>query len=383
MKRLLSTILILTALLALSLPAAQTAHAGIGDEGWSPLGSGMNSIVYALETVGDDLYVGGIFTTAGGVNARLVAKWNGSNWSPLGTGVTAPSNPSVWALEADSSGKLYVGGSFATAGAVSANNIAKWDGSNWSALGSGMSGYGGDTRVRSLAVDGSNNLYAGGYFTTAGGVNANYIAKWNGTTWSPLGSGMNDRVSCLLVVGNTLYAGGRFTTAGGVSANRIAKWDGSAWSPLGSGMNDVVSSLAMDTSGNLYAGGIFTTAGGGSANYIAKWNGSIWSPVGSGVTSGTGSNANALAADGNGGIYVGGYFSKVGTLNVSNITRWDGSNWSALGSGVESDVTVLKMAGDTLYAGGLFWEAGGTSARYIAKWEPTTYQYIYLPMIRK
>ena len=83
------------------------------------------------------------------------------------------------------------------------------------------------------------NLYAGGYFTTAGGVTANYIAKWNGSAWSALGSGMGgDPVYALAVSGTNLYAGGDFTTAGGVSANYIAKWDGSAWSALGSGMDD-------------------------------------------------------------------------------------------------------------------------------------------------
>src|SRR5258705_8028337 len=32
-------------------------------------------------------------------------------------------------------------------------------------------------------------LYAGGYFTPAGGVNATHVAQWNGSTWSPLGRG--------------------------------------------------------------------------------------------------------------------------------------------------------------------------------------------------
>ena len=92
-------------------------------------------------------------------------------------------------------------------------------------------------RVDALAVSGTN-LYAGGAFTTAGGVPANNIAKWNGSTWSALGSGMDGTVVC--------GAGGErdqslrrgiFTTAGGVPANNIAKWDGSAWSALGSGMS--------------------------------------------------------------------------------------------------------------------------------------------------
>ena len=42
------------------------------------------------------------------------------------------------------------------------------------------------------------NLYAGGGFTTAGGVPANYIAKWDGSAWSALGSGMDgDDYACL------------------------------------------------------------------------------------------------------------------------------------------------------------------------------------------
>ena len=100
----------------------------------------------------------------------------------------------------------------------------------------------GDQRhwVYALAVSGTN-LYAGGYFTTAGGVPANNIAKWDGSAWSALGSGMGGirvyAVYALAVSGTNLYAGGNFTTAGGVPANYIAKWDGSAWSALGSGMD--------------------------------------------------------------------------------------------------------------------------------------------------
>ena len=87
-----------------------------------------------------------------------------------------------------------------------------------------------------LAVSGST-LYAGGDFTTAGGNAANYIAQWNGSSWSALGSGMNGHVYALAVSGSTLYAGGYFTTAGGNAANYIAQWNGSSWSALGSGMS--------------------------------------------------------------------------------------------------------------------------------------------------
>jgi hypothetical protein len=47
------------------------------------------------------------------------------------------------------------------------------------------------------------------------------------------------------VSGNTLYAGGGFSSAGSVAATNIAQWNGSSWSPLGSGVNDYVYALAV------------------------------------------------------------------------------------------------------------------------------------------
>ena len=87
-----------------------------------------------------------------------------------------------------------------------------------------------------LAVSGSD-VYAGGDFTTAGGVAATNIAKWNGSSWSALGSGMNHTVRALAVLGTDLYAGGSFTTAGGAGASCVAKWNGSSWSALWPGMD--------------------------------------------------------------------------------------------------------------------------------------------------
>jgi len=75
-----------------------------------------------------------------------------------------------------------------------------------------------------------------------------------------------------------LVAGGDFTTAGGLPANRIAKWNGSEWSALGSGLNSLVSglnptvqALAVMPNGDLAVGGSFTTAGGQVSTYFARW----------------------------------------------------------------------------------------------------------------
>src|SRR5258707_1114204 len=82
---------------------------------------------------------------------------------------------------------------------------------------------GGGLDVSALVVSG-NDTYVGGYFKMVGGDAAYNIAKWNGSSWSALGSGMDGRVSALVVSGGDLYAGGDFTIAGGIDANHIAKW---------------------------------------------------------------------------------------------------------------------------------------------------------------
>jgi len=265
---------------------------------------------------------------------------------------------------------LYVGGWFTNAGGSPVTNIAKWDGSSWSALGSGV-----NSDVSALAISG-NELYAGGYFTTAGGSAAYSVAKWNGSNWSALGSGMGGgdgpSVSALAVSGGDLYAAGDFTTADGSTANSIAKWNGSTWSPLGSGMNyQRVYALAVSGSDLLYAGGSFTTAGGSAANHIAQWNGSSWSvlgPVGLGING----NVSALAVSGS-DVYAGGDFTTADGSAGNKVAKWNGTSWSALGSGMNNSVRELAVSGSNLYAGGMFTTADGNVVNKTAKWDGSSW----------
>ena len=115
---------------------------------------------------------------------------------------------------------LYVGGRFNSAGGVSANNIARWDGNSWHALGSGANG-----PVYKIAFNG-DDIYVGGDFTSIDGVKANGIARFDGTKWSALGSGVSGRVQAIAFKDNEVYVGGAFTTAGGKTIYNFA--DGSA-----------------------------------------------------------------------------------------------------------------------------------------------------------
>ena len=79
---------------------------------------------------------------------------------------------------------------------------------SWSTLGAGI-GAGYYHSVHAFATY-NGELYAGGYFTSAGGTPANNIAKWNGTNWSSVGTGINGYVYSLCVFNGELYAGGSF-----------------------------------------------------------------------------------------------------------------------------------------------------------------------------
>ena len=143
--------------------------------------------------------------------------------------------------------------------------------------------------IRALATDSAaGKSFVGGMFTTAGGsLTVNYVAKWDGTSWSALDTGMDAPVRALFVwddgSGAALFAGVDFTTAGGTSASRVAMWDGSTWSALGSGTSGTVYSFADFDDGSgaaLYVGGNFSTAGGTYIPRVAKWDGSSWSNPG-------------------------------------------------------------------------------------------------------
>jgi hypothetical protein len=326
--------------------------------------------------LGSNVYAAGLIVgMPDGSWTRDIGRWNGSNWLALGLRVTGLSSFSTVSQFAASGSSFYVGGSFTNVNGVAANNIAKWDGTNWSALGSGVAGNSGSpVYVAPLALSGSD-LYVAGSFTTAGGRPANNIARWDGSNWSALGLGIggsNIYLYALAVSASNVYVGGQFSTAGGIPANNIAKWNGSTWSALGSGVtgggdyDPFVSALTVSGSG-LYVGGNFTSAGGTVANHIAKWDGSTWSALGSGLGNVLyPEGVSALAVSGS-DLYVGGYFRDAGGNAATGLAKWDATNWWALGSGVDGFVDDLAVAGNILYVRGQFGTAGGKVSPYIAR----------------
>jgi hypothetical protein len=307
---------------------------------WSSLGTGSSNgvfgDVYALAVVGNEVVVGGSFTSAGGVSANFVARFNTqtNTWSTLGTGSSNGVDGRVNAL-AVVGNEVVVGGWFTSAGGVSANRVARFNTqtNTWSSLGTGSSnGVFGD--VYALAVVG-NEVVVGGSFTSAGGVSANNVARFNTqtNTWSRLGTGssngVNDWVYALAVVGNEVVVGGSFTSAGGVSANYVARFNTqtNTWSTLGTGSSNGVNYYvyALAVVGNeVVVGGTFSSAGGVSANYVARFNTqtNTWSTLGTGSSNGVNYYVYALAVVGS-EVYVGGGFTQAGGVSANRVARWN------------------------------------------------------------
>jgi hypothetical protein len=273
----------------------------------------------------------------------------------------------VYAFAQTDSGPVFAG-QFTWIAGVDANYVARWNGTTMEPLGAGM-----DSTIRALAIyDGE--LIAGGDFTTADGATANHLARWNGSAWQELGGGTDGRVDCLEVFDGALIVGGEFTRVGGSTAvGYIARWDGSNWSGLGSGV-DINGVYALTVyQDELVAGGQFSQAGGTPASCVASWDGGAWSALGDGV--GYGGFVAALAVYGD-KLAVGGAFSSAGGIQATNVAWWDGSTptWGAFGSGTNEGVNDVVYAlaefNDTLVVGGAFHsDDGGDPRQRIVRWD--------------
>ncbi len=339
---------------------------------WQALGTGVPVQVNALTKYGTKLIAGGSTSASNtpGVNEKpAIFAWDGATWTTIGT-----PNGTISALAVIGT-DLYVGGNFTSVSGVPAARIARWDGTNWFALGAGFAT---NTTVRALANHGGT-LVAGGTITAYQG-----IAQWNGATWSTVGAGLQSgasagAVNALVSDGTTLWATGTFTSSGGSPVTNTAAWNGSTWSGL-AGANVAGSALA------LYGGFPMSTVQTAGIQSPQLWNGAAWLPfnqpntqplaygyLGSTLYAGAGlfflnpdqftigrfhafngstwsiqqqawdagmkgfGGQGYCAQEWHGELYVGGTMGNFGTgsshIVSSGIGKWTGSNWVSIGTG--------------------------------------------------
>lgn len=331
--------------------------------------------VNALLPMADDLIVGGRFASAGGIAARNVARWDGSQWAAFDIGLGGVTDY-VSALEAQDE-TLFVGGGFPGSGTIDSPNIIGWDGSQWFALeGPNGAGAGLDIVMSLAAFD--QQLYLGGLFSQAGGVLSRSFARWTGSSFERVVSGpvtgpMGGNVESALIFDKKLIIGGSFTETGESANLRIAAWDGTAWQAMSGGFAQGAVNALVEFEGELIAGGSFTFASdpdappGRTVNRVARWDGSAWQAMANGFNGGVQALHVHL-----GQLYAAGTFTAAGSFGgapLAHIARWNGSDWEAVDAGLGGGVWSLHSHDGELVAGGAFTSLGNDDpAQRVAVW---------------
>jgi|GEM_PF-1505579 len=348
--------------------------------GWQAMGAPMNGYTDKLVMMPNgDVVIGGRFTNLGGnASANHLARWNGSSWQGFGSNFTLSSAfETINTLFVDPSSSLIIGGSMLNVGGnAAADYLARWNGTAWLAVGPSL----GDA-VNAIAVAPNGDYVAGGNFETAGtNAHAAYLAQLSGSTWTgfedPTRMGLPGGAAAVVAApGGGFFVSGAFTDAGGnPAADYVARWDGSAWQPLGPGLNGTPAAMLILPNGDLLAGGGFTNAGGDpNADYLARWDGTAWHSFGTPLNGTVG----ALALAPNGDIIASGFFSNAGgNSRAYRLARWNGSSWQPLGSGVTNPAADIVVAanGDVIVGGNLGFVGSPTSQSYLGRWDGTAWQ---------
>jgi hypothetical protein len=359
---------------------------------WHSLERGVGSDVNSMKVHNNILYVGGCFEWANGLDsigwpdgilATGIATWNGTEWDSVrnihGNNGLPGFGPCVRSIEFFND-EIYIGGDFVDISVTPTRlRLAKIDSTNnWCDVGS--IGYP-NSVVKSFYV--KDILYIGGEFNYIGSIsNINAIAGWDGTNYSKLGNGLQyGGVYDFEEYNGMLVTGGSFWQAGDTSAFSIAAWDGQKWYPLDTGLLGNVYSLTVDTINNfLYAGGGISYAGGNSdmirVHRVARWDGYQWSALGTDSTGLFYNDVFALCM----------YHDKLFAAGISTnwsptdtiIACWNGKNWRRI-DGPQTDITVLCTYNDELYVGGAFHIMADSTMYNIARYyEPpdTTCDYL-------
>lgn len=319
---------------------------------WYAFGGGTNDrVTELLRLQNGDLIVAGEFSIAGGTVVSQVARWNGSTYSAMGSGVLGQVKAAV-----EFGGEIYLGGSFNSGNA----DLARWTGSAWvlSAAFSSKMPYVSDLHVH------NGVLYAAG--ATTGFAGTSYeVKRLVGGNWEMVGQQLNAEIRAMESFDGTLVCGGDFTDnffSQDTTIMHVARLNGSVWEQLGNGLDGAVRDLLFTQEALFAAGdcvgevatyfGMARIEAGGSTwmELMPNVQNYFYSPL-DGIV-----GINAMVPDPDGiRIHLGGDFSAgVGLVNGTGLATFNGvaDDVSVLGE-FFGPVNDLELFGETeLIAGG-------------------------------
>ena len=340
---------------------------GTQDVAWAPQ---FNDGVRAV-AIGPDgsIYAGGDFVTVSGFGRKRLVKLNPAN------GAVDPAwNPSasafVLALVVDGDGSVFAGGAFTVIGASARAHLVKLAGGGVGAPDVAWNPLGVSDSVFSLQLDGSGGLYVGGYFTTLAGTARHGLGRvatgGSGVldaTWNPAPDGGVSAMA--LAPDGSLYAAGAFTSIGGRAnaavARLFATGTGAADPGWHGGTSSSAASIAVSATGMVHVGAE------GRSNVDARMGYSRFDAAGNLLADAydieSAGTCYAVAVMPDGRIVVAGSFQKVGQTHQRYLLRLNpdrtlDASWQP---DPDFDVRRLLVAPDgSLFVIGSFTHIGAT-----------------------
>jgi hypothetical protein len=359
---------------------------------WNPgttSATGSPPEVYSLVASGGHLYVGGYFVTAGGQSRSCAASFALStglldSWNPNIGGVGIVS-PSVFAMAAYSN-TLFAVGVIGNAGASNRLNIVQLDGTtglatSWDAkevlvTSSGIL----MNNISSVAVY-SNTVYVGGFLINIGGQPRGFAAALDvntglATAWNPQPNFI-PRACC--GSGSALYLGGLFGALSCMQRTNLAAYDLGThqitpFSATFSGLTNASPSVnaLLVVSNQLVVGGYFTNVNGVTVSNLMAFDlatGSVktWKPSPNGIVDSLTTWSNRL--------FAGGLFANINGIVRTNFAEFllDNGSMTSWDPGFShGQILTFAVDGNTLYAGGIITSVGGVARSRLAAFDLPT-----------
>ena len=280
-----------------------------------------------------------------------IAKWNGATWDTTFRGFN---DSDVRAID-NYNGMLYGAGGFFRACGKRVNGFTRWDGICWDSL--NIAGV-----VINSMCEYNGLLYCVGLFDSIGGYHSPIIISWDGNSWIPVGlpNHVSGSTEVCCVYQNELYIAGNFADSIGVLSG-CSKFNGTSWTQVGTNFGGLIHAAAVYNN-ELYFGGNYLS---GPNFYLVKYDGTSFSAVGNGFV---GNVYNLRVIDDK--LFAVGYIDSAGGIPVSNIAVWDGNNWSAFSNDVfDNGIGDVAVFNNELYVTGGFTMINSTPVNYIAKYD--------------